>query len=419
MNKKVMALAVAGAFVAPATALAQASNVQIYGTAYIEYAYARQNAGAVGTLNNVDLLQTPGSAIGFKGEEALGGGMSAWFQCESTAEFRGASTQNGVPTGAAGAPTMNSGIFCGRNSAVGLKGSFGNVFAGNWDMPMKAYNTQIMGTNETGYLGTSFVLYGTSTSTSDASAPTVFERRQNSSIFYNSPTWSGFSLAAGVSTPLTTIGFSSGATVGKARVFGIGVNYTNGPLVVLGSFEQHTNFAAINGGVTQKGTNDQGYQLGAAYQFGPVKAGLIYTKRNFDGGCNTVTAVTGCTGDASVSAYGMNLDWAITGPHELKVAYVHANNTSGTNGTGVVSVAGQPNGGNFIGNLVLNGGAGQTSGSLWEVEYLYNLSKRTRVSIGYASQTNDNNARYGLGGFTAPASGQSQSAFGTALKTTF
>ena len=76
MNKKVMALAVAGAFAAPAAAFAQASNVQIFGTIYMEYAYAKQGplgAGAAtgqqpaGSLNggdmvNVDILQSPGSA---------------------------------------------------------------------------------------------------------------------------------------------------------------------------------------------------------------------------------------------------------------------------------------------------------------------------------------------------------------------
>jgi len=408
MNKKVMALAVAGAFAAPAAAFAQASNVQIYGTAYIEYGYAKQGTGAVGQLNNIDELQTPGSNIGFKGEEALGGGLSGWFQCESSLDFRGAGNQATLT-----ANGQNSGILCGRNSALGIKGSFGNIYAGNWDAPMKQYNPQIMGTNETGVLGTSFMLYGSSTSTIDGSAGTVFERRQNNSIMYNTPTWNGFSAAALVSTPGTaaTIGLSSNASVGKPRMFGIGLNYTNGPLIILGSYESHSNFAVLNGGFTQKGTTDTGYQLGAAYQFGPVKAGAVYIKRNFDGGCNTIT--TGCTGDASVSTYGLNVDWAITGPHELKVAYVKANSTSGAN------MGSAPGAANFVGNLVFNAGAGQTGGSIWEAEYIYNFSKRTRVSFGYVSLSNDANARYSLGGFTAPIAGTSQSAFMTSLKSTF
>jgi len=401
MNKKLMTLAVAGAFAAPAAAFAQASNVQIYGTAYIEYAYAKQGVGAAGQLNNTDLLQTPGSAIGFKGEEALGGGLSAWFQCESSMDFRGAGSQpQPEPAG-----TQNSGILCGRNSALGFKGSFGNVYAGNWDSPWKIYSPAIIGTNETGALGLSGMLYGNSTSTNDNTSPIVFERRQNNSLNYVSPTWSGFSAALQISTPQTTTGITSNATVGKPRTIGIGLNYTNGPLIVSGSFEQHTNFAALNGAGTQKGTTDQGYWGGIAYQFGPVKAGGVIAKRTFDGGCNVIVAA--CTGDGSVTTYGLNIDWAIAGPHELKAAYVKANSTSGANAAGLV------------GNLVFNGGAGQTGGSQWEVEYLYNFSKRTRISFGYTALNNDTNARYGLAGFTAPAAGQNQSAFMTSIKSTF
>ena len=118
MNKKLMALAVASALGTPAVALAQgASTVQIYGTAYLEYSAADQGGGG---LADVDIFQTPGSNIGFKGEEALGGGMSAWFQCESSASFN---------TGGAS--------WCSRNSAIGFKGGWGNLFFGQWDTPFK------------------------------------------------------------------------------------------------------------------------------------------------------------------------------------------------------------------------------------------------------------------------------------------
>ena len=88
MNKKLLAMAVAGAFVAPAAALAQSSTVQVYGKATVEYGYADQGDTGAGAARvgrpNTDMFQTPGgSAVGFKGEEKLGGGLSAWFQCET------------------------------------------------------------------------------------------------------------------------------------------------------------------------------------------------------------------------------------------------------------------------------------------------------------------------------------------------
>ncbi|MFN7088136.1 MAG: porin, partial [Burkholderiales bacterium] len=111
MQKKLIAIAVAGALGAPALAMAQASTVQVYGRVTAEYGYVDQGSGKP----NTDLLQTPGgSAIGFKGEEKLGGGLSAWFQCESSADIRG----------------QNQDGWCSRNSAVGFKGGFGNVYIG-------------------------------------------------------------------------------------------------------------------------------------------------------------------------------------------------------------------------------------------------------------------------------------------------
>src|SRR3954468_4779909 len=189
MNKKVMTLAVAGAFAAPAAAFAQASNVQIFGTIYLEYAYAKQGplgigaAGANGSPNspagsvnggdlvNVDIMQTPGSEIGIKGEEALGGGMSAWFQCTSTADIRASGTAG----------------FCTRNSAIGVKGSFGNVYAGNWDMPMKRTTGAARIVSDTGIWGVGRMLYGDSSTFANgsggagtASSGIAFSRREQS-----------------------------------------------------------------------------------------------------------------------------------------------------------------------------------------------------------------------------------------------
>ena len=164
MNKKLMTLAVAGAFAAPAAAFAQASNVQIFGTMYLEYAYAKQGRGNCrphhgGDMVNVDIMQTPGSEIGIKGEEALGGGMSAWFQCTSTADIRG----------------QRHGGFCSRNSAIGVKGSFGNAYAGNWDMPMKRTAGAARIVSDTGIWGVGRMLYGDSSTFNGNATPYVVQ----------------------------------------------------------------------------------------------------------------------------------------------------------------------------------------------------------------------------------------------------
>ena len=121
MNKKVMAVAVAGALAAPA-AMAQTSGVQIGG--YIQVFYYQHDPAVPLTASKADRLQDSESNFYVRGEEQLGGGMSAWFQCESS--------MNGMFSGAASATG-----FCTRNSGAGFKGGWGNLFVGTWDTPHK------------------------------------------------------------------------------------------------------------------------------------------------------------------------------------------------------------------------------------------------------------------------------------------
>jgi len=410
MNKKVMALAVAGAFAAPAVALAQASNVQIFGTVYVEYAYAKQGASANaagvrnGDLVNIDFLQTPGSEIGFKGEEALGGGTSAWFQCTSTMDVRGSAPQG----------------FCGRNSALGVKGGFGNVFAGNWDMPTKRTAGAVRILSDTGVFGTGFLLFNNSSTFNDNANPAAFSRRQNNSIFYDTPVFGGFQGFVGMSTPSTAIARTGATSGAKPRVWSLAANYTNGPLIVTAGYERHNNFSTGGGAVAPAGPNptlyggdDTGYQIGAAYQFGPVKAGLLWVHQKMETSPGT---------DLTVSAWNLAGEWRIAGPHGLRGGYTRAEDTKGNFGTvnpisGVCSplALANPVSGQRIGNC----GNGGTKGQLAQIQYVYQASKRTEFDVGYVYLKNDSNARYSLGGFTQPAGGENQKAIAVSMKTTF
>lgn len=406
MNKKLMTLAVAGAFAAPAAAFAQASNVQIFGTMYMEYAYAKSGdapagpatgnspAGSLsgGGLVNVDILQTPGSEIGIKGEEALGGGTSVWFQCTSTADIRGQSTAG----------------FCSRNSAIGVKGSFGNAYAGNWDMPMKRTAGAARIVSDTGIWGVGRMLYGDSSTFLANGTPTAFSRRQNSSLFYDTPNFSGFQGYLGVSTTGTSIGQTSAASGAKPRMWSVAGTYTNGPLYVTLSYEKHNNFSAAGGAYSG---DDKAWHAGVAYQFGPVKVGLLYVDRKYDMSGNGAT-------DLDVKAWNLAGQWNIVGPHSLRGGYTKADDTGGNAGSGnnnafIIGAAG--------GTLTANGGAGGTGGNIWQVQYVYAASKRTEFTAGYVRLSNDGNARYTLGGLSAGTikTGDDQSAFAVSIKNTF
>ncbi len=440
MQKKLMAVAVAGAFAAPAVALAQnPSTVQIFGTLYWEYAWAHQGSAGngnaapttgnplaggtyTGGLPNVDLQQTPGSEIGFKGEENLGGSLSAWFQCLSTFDVRGSSPQG----------------FCGRNSAIGFKGSWGNIFAGVWDTPFKrTIDLGRVGGADTGIFGTAFLLTSNSTTTDGRAAPTAWKRRQANSFTYESPNFSGFQVLAMASTLSTNNTVASGVTSAipgnKPRVYSLGASYVNGPLQVGAAYELHQNFylapnAAGGAAAAVPATNsDYAYHLSGAYTFfGALKVGATFTHQSMDVASSAATGAfpSVAPGGMSVNAYMLGADWKITGPHGLRGNWTHANSTSGSFGNIVGAGAGPlfPAGScapTLVGNRVANCGTGSTGADLYQIQYYYTFSKRTEASVGYVYLDNAKYARYSLGGLTTPQGGAQQNAVAVTVRHTF
>ena len=412
MDKKAISLIVSAMFAIPLAAWSEddaapiavpkgGSSLQIFGRAYVEYSFGSNRgqlgsaAGApAGELVSLDLLQAPDNEVGFRGQETLGSGISAWFQCASTMDLRGA----GTGAGAAG--------FCSRNSAIGIKGAFGNAYAGNWDTPLKKTAGAVRIVNSTGIWGASLILFGNSATTNDNAQPTTWSRRQNNSIFYDTPVWNGIQVFTAMSTPSTSVGVTSNQSGGKPRLYSIAANYSNGPILVTAGYEVHQNFKPgqpVNGNYS--GT-DTGYQLGARYEIGPARIGVIYTKQKLDTGAGT---------DANVSAWGIGSEWTVSGPHALRAGYHRANSTTGNfvAGPGATLLPQSD-------NRVFNGGRGDTGGSLWQISYVYAASKRTELTAGYVAVRNNANARYFLSGYSAaPASGQNQSAFAMSIKNTF
>jgi predicted porin len=429
MQKKLIAAAVASAFVAPGVAMAQnPSTVQIFGTIYGEYSWAsvgaqgNGNAAAnaangfmgggfpTGNRTTVDQLQTPGSEVGFKGEEKLGGSLSAWFQCISTADFRGQS-QNG---------------WCGRNSAVGFKGAWGNLFAGNWDTPFKrTVDMGRVGGADTGIFGTAFLFAGNSATLDGRATPTAWKRRQNNSFTYESPTWAGFQVMAMASVLSTANVIASGVTSAvpgsKPRLYSLGASYVNGPLAISAAYEQHENFwtgaNAVGGAAaaTTFGGTDYAWQLSAAYTFfGALKVGGSYLWSK-----NDMSTVAGnANTDMKIQTYMLGADWAISGPHGLRANWTGAADTKG--GFGGAASGAVPCTVTLVGNRVANCGAGGTGANLYQIQYYHKFSKRTEVAVGYVWLDQENNARYSLGGqVNGPAAGSTQQAIAVSARHTF
>ena len=123
MNKKLIAVAVAGALALPLAAQAQTANVTMYGR--INNAFESVDIGGLGRNN---ALSTWSSRWGVRGIESLGTGLNAVFEFEA-----GITTDNngGVALDTSGAtPAIRNQAFNVRTAWVGLNGGFGTVKVG-------------------------------------------------------------------------------------------------------------------------------------------------------------------------------------------------------------------------------------------------------------------------------------------------
>lgn len=370
MQKKLLAVAVAGALAVPVIAAAQ-SSVTISGRVTYEYGFADQGDGR----ENVDYADTPGgSAIRFAGQEALGGGMTAWFQCETSADIRG----------------IDQVGLCSRNSAVGFRGGFGNIYAGRWDTPFKrAVNHGTVGAEETGILGTSFLGFGGSGGASAAqpAAETQqrqrWKRRETCIITYDTPNFGGFQVMGGFTCGNTPAdqGLVDGQPNQKPRVLSLGGQYVAGPLAIGLGYEEHKEFGTNVPGAAE--LDDKGYGVGISYGFmnGNLLVGFNYLRREWETG--TVGGIAGT--ETKKDTFGIGVDWRLAGPHQLQFQYQWANDSKGNGGT-----IGGNGGANGCGVLI-NGtiGCNDTGAEQFSIAYQYHFSKRTTIKLGYTKTDND------------------------------
>jgi len=401
MNKKLMALAVAGAVagavVAPTEAMAQTSNVQIGGSVtMLYYMHDPKNPGGPGKKG--DIMEGSEPEMFIRGEEKLGGGLSAWFQCASSFDLWGGAGAEG---------------FCSRNSALGFKGSWGNLFFGNWDQPQKLVYNQargaFSGTNAL-YGGTARLLFNGSSSGLGNTGGGVFYRRQARATNYHSPSWGGFSMKASFSSGTEHTGL--GLSPLQPRLFGLSGEYSSGPLYVGLGYELHQDynpggapvFTAANAaicnpapGTCYTGGDDTNWSLVGVYTFGGnIRLSGVYSKSEYE--------VTNAT-SMDVDGWALYVDWKIAGPHTVRVQYGQSDDPSGNS---TISV------GSYIaGTNALDGG-----GKVFGINYEYAFSKRTAGLIGYNQVDNDAGARFSLGKSAATLGGK-QTAMGIAIKHRF
>lgn len=346
MQKKLIALAVAGLVSAPAFAQ---SNVTIYGVADLGLGYI--DGGKAGDVTGLADGAWAGSRLGFRGTEDLGNGLKAVFTLEYGLDLD-SNTGLGNSSDAA------------RQQFVGLAGGFGTVVAGRLQTPGYYFAGKYVPLG--GYASVHDFMAGTG-----AGYTIEDSSRIDNAVAYMTPNFSGFSatLVYGFGSEVnetnaydTEAGNTTGGTNEADSVVAVGLNYDNGPVSVGLVYHGIYNVDKSNAVGSDEDINE--WALGGSYDFGVAKLFATYQQRE--------------VGKIGGRDYEDDL-WTVGVSAPIGAA-------------GVVSLAyGQH-----------DGDGANNEADAWSLGYTHALSKRTSLYAMYARMSTEN-------GFVGISDGSSSS----------
>lgn len=369
MNKKLLALAVASVVAAPA-AMAQTSNVQLYGRANLgidnykaDGARDQQAAvGQTGTILGTGTTATatavtnpnPGadcvagsvcasgssidrksrvrifdnsSRVGLRGTEDLGNGLKAIFQIET-----GVNIDNGSNSGQGGQNNASSGFWASRDSFVGLDSNWGRLTFGRqsvyWANGVNAQfaanyiNTEIPWTNGTNLGRIS----------PQGAAPA----RVSNMVQYTSPTFAGINGTLSYSPNAQEAVQGEGAGFkADGYLWGATLRGTWGP------FYAQVDYADVNGNSSTTGAprgDGSAWKVGASWGYMPgARIGVIWVRTENNMALNTAqAAVNGFAPGNKVNQDAWTINWEHTfGNFQVMAQYGWVNDVKNCNNPGI------------------------------------------------------------------------------------
>jgi predicted porin len=399
VQKKLIGIAVAAAL-APAAAFAQpaGTGVQIYGL--IDFS-ANHNkfddaTGGGGDVSKGEFYSSA-SRLGLRGREALGTGLTAWFQAEI-----GVQPFRPDPN----APSNGNNMFGGRDTGLGLEGPWGTLMGGTWGSPYKVANlaTWNLGTyglvSHYGMIMNNGDSTGTEPSpncaspgaTALAAAPatticgngvmtegstTAFGRRLSNTVQYWTPTIGGFQ--ARIATQLTGHKSPSGFATGTdPSLWAASVAWTGGPFSLGAAYERHDEFRST-GVAGSPDPTDTAWMIGGKWTSGPFSIGAAYEMTEYE--------------DSGPGDNFEKKNYVINGAFRIASGEIFAGYswTKGAEdcGAGAAGLCGDA-----------------TKAKFFSAGYAHNLSKRTKAYVQFATIDNDlASAVYYIAAFPGNASG--------------
>lgn len=388
MQKKIIALAIAAAFSAPA--FADSNNVTVYGD--VKMAVESIKVGdSVGKADGygANKISSNVTKLGFKGAEDLNDGLSAIWQIEQQIDI-----DNSSASKAAGSANDGNAIFATRNSFLGLKDTaMGTVLVGKYDTPYKLatrsldpFDSTIADNRSlTGGVGAKSTVVG-------------FDGRQPNVLAYMSPSMGGLTISAAQVFGAEDAAAATNSVRGTAS--SIAAVYSADALFASAAYEVHNFGTATSGtlgatGSAVAGTKESAVKLGLGFTMAALALGAEVERTSDD------IATAGGSDKFGHTAYSVSAKFNLSSSNAVKVAYSHAGETN-NNGTSK------------------NDAANQVS-----VGFDHNLSKRTSMFALYTTIRNDDGASYGLtsagstGGGGAAGAGSRVEAFALGMKHVF
>ena len=328
MQKKLIALAVAGLVSAPAFAQ---SNVTIYGVADLGLGFI--DGGKAGDTTGLANGTWAGSRLGFRGTEDLGNGLKALFTLEYGLDI---DENEGVGTGSLKA----------RQSFVGLQGGFGTVVAGRLQTPGYYFAGKYVPLGGWASVHDFMAGQGQDFTIEDSS-------RIDSAVAYMTPSFSGFSatLVYGFGNEVNEEDAATPGTNKADNVIAVGLNYDNGPLSLGGVYHQLNDPDQSNAVAKREDVKE--WALGGSYDFGVAKLFATYQEREI--------GFYGATADYEDDVWTVGVSAPIGAAGSVSLAY-----------------------GQYDGD-----GNGNEADS-WSLGYTHALSKRTSLYAMYARLSTDN-----------------------------
>jgi predicted porin len=393
MQKKLLTVAVAGALSAPGLALAQ---VEVYGFVNMSvgrFSYS-ESASGVGKISKWDVA-SHASNYGIRGRENVGGGQTMWFQIEQNAPLE---RSNNIAISPAS-----------RNSAVGLQGSWGNFFVGQWTTPWSDLDA-LWGVGTVGGWGPITSIIGRRETTGTAPNPNCinqdnpppntatlpscdaieagggvghpFWKRISNSIFYQSPVMGGVQVKAAYQTNEGKANAGATQTVADPSLMSFSVQWAGmgGRVRVGAAYDRHDEF-------TRAGEADTGFRVTGGWNFGVVDVGIAYE----------VMKYKPAAGEVEAKQWGIGLAVPL-GTGAIRASYAMAKDLTGGGVTAAIDDFGA---------------------KTYNVGYEHRFSKRSSVGVGYAIVKNDSDANFTWTGAPPNQGGASNAPLGGSDPETF